>query len=135
MPLLYIDLIEGRTPSQVRALLDAAHDAVVEAFGVPQRDRYQVVRTHPAHEAIALDTGLGIDRTPSLVIVQMVSRRRPRELKLKFYELLASKLAERCGLDPADLIVSVTENQDEDWSFGYGRAQFRTGELATEARQ
>lgn len=95
MPLMYIDLIEGRTPAEVRSLLDAVHDAVVDAFGVPPRDRYQVVRSHPAHETIALDTGLGIDRTPSLVIVQMVSRRRPRELKQKFYELLASTLAER----------------------------------------
>lgn len=59
----------------------------------------------------------------------MVSRRRPRELKQKFYELLASRLAGRCGLDPADLIVSITENDDEDWSFGHGRAQFLTGEL------
>lgn len=134
MPLLYIDLIEGRTPLEIRTLLDAVHQAVVDAFGVPERDRYQVVRTHPAHETIALDTGLGIERSAALVIVQMVSRRRPRELKQKFYELLASRLAERCGLDPADLIVSVTENQDEDWSFGHGRAQFCTGELATEAQ-
>ena len=129
MPLLYIDLIEGRTAVQVGQLLDAVHEAVLEAFGVPERDRYQVVRTHPAHEVVALDTGLGLDRTASLVIVQMVSRRRPRELKQKFYDLLASKLATQCGLDPADLIVSVTENEDEDWSFGQGRAQFLTGEL------
>ena len=32
MPLLYIDVIEGRTPSEIQALLDAVHDAVVEAF-------------------------------------------------------------------------------------------------------
>lgn len=129
MPLLYIDLIEGRSPSEVRALLDVIHETVVEAFGVPERDRYQVVRTHPAHEVIALDTGLGIDRSARHVILHVVSRRRPRELKQKFYDLLASRLAGRCGLDPADLIVSVTENNDEDWSFGHGRAQFLTGEL------
>lgn len=129
MPLLYIDLIEGRTETEVRALLDTIHETVVEAFGVPERDRYQVVRTHPAHEIVTLDTGLGIDRSPRQVVMQVVSRRRPRELKQKFYELLASRLAERCGLDSADLIVSVTENNDEDWSFGHGRAQFLTGEL------
>jgi phenylpyruvate tautomerase PptA (4-oxalocrotonate tautomerase family) len=129
MPLLYIDLIEGRTPSEVRTLLDAIHDAVVEAFGVPERDRYQVVHTHPAHEIVTWDTGLGIDRSPQQVVVHVVSRRRTRAMKEKFYELLASDLAEQCGLDPADLIVSVTENGDEDWSFGYGRAQFLTGEL------
>src|ERR1700751_4446125 len=32
MPLLHIDVIEGRTPSEIQALLDAVHDAVVEAF-------------------------------------------------------------------------------------------------------
>ncbi|OBJ56171.1 tautomerase family protein [Mycobacterium sp. 1423905.2] len=129
MPLLYVDLIEGRTPAEVGVLLDAVHDAVVEAFGVPDRDRYQVVRTHPAHEVVALDTGLGIQRSARLVIVHVVSRRRRKELKERFYKLVAANLAERCGLDPADLIISVTENGDEDWSFGHGRAQFLTGEL------
>jgi 4-oxalocrotonate tautomerase len=129
MPLLYIDLIEGRTPSEVTALLDATHDAVVDAFGVPPRDRYQVVRSHPGHEIVAWDTGLGIERSSRLVVVHVVSRRRTREMKEKFYELLASNLADRCGVDPADLIISITENGDEDWSFGHGRAQFLTGEL------
>jgi phenylpyruvate tautomerase PptA (4-oxalocrotonate tautomerase family) len=129
MPLLYVDIIEGRTPAEVQELLDATHDAVVEAFQVPPRDRYQVVHTHPAHEIVAWDTGLGIDRSSQLVVVHVVSRRRPREFKERFYKLLAANLAERCGLDPADLIVSVTENDDEDWSFGHGRAQFLTGEL------
>jgi 4-oxalocrotonate tautomerase len=129
MPLLYVDIIEGRTPAEIQALLDAIHEAVVEAFQVPQRDRYQVVRAHPAHEIVALDTGLDITRSSQLVVLHVVSRRRPREFKERFYKLLASNLAERCGLEPADLIVSVTENDDEDWSFGYGRAQFLTGEL------
>jgi phenylpyruvate tautomerase PptA (4-oxalocrotonate tautomerase family) len=129
MPLLYIDLIEGRTPAEVKTLLDAIHDAVVDAFGVPPRDRYQVVHTHPAHEIVAWDTGLGIERSSRLVVLHVVSRRRTREMKEKFYELLASNLADRCGVDPADLIVSINENADEDWSFGHGRAQFLTGEL------
>lgn len=130
MPLLYVDLIEGRDPAEIRTLLDAIHDAVVDAFGVPPRDRYQVVRTHPSHEVVAWDTGLGIERSAALVVVQVVSRRRSREMKQKFYELAAANLATRSGLDPADLIVSITENNDEDWSFGHGRAQFLTGELS-----
>ena len=129
MPLIYVDLLEGRTPAEVQALLDTIHDAVLEALEVPQRDRYQVVHTHPAHEIVALDTGLGITRSSRLVIVHVVSRRRTRAHKERFYALLGDKLAEQCGLDPADLIVSVTENDDEDWSFGHGRAQFLTGEL------
>ena len=96
MPLLYVDLIEGRTPAEIQALLDAMHDAVVEAFGVPPRDRYQVVSTHPAHEIVAWDTGLGIERSSRLVVLHVVSRRRSREMKQRFYQLVASNLAERC---------------------------------------
>jgi phenylpyruvate tautomerase PptA (4-oxalocrotonate tautomerase family) len=129
LPRLYVDLIEGRTPDEVQALLDALHNALVEAFGVPPRDRYQVVSTHPAHEIVAWDTGLGIDRSSRLIILHVVSRRRSREMKQRFYELATANLAARCGLDPADLIVSITDNGDEDWSFGHGRAQFLTEEL------
>jgi len=126
MPLVYIDLIEGRDPAQVRSLLDTAHEALVEALELPPRDRYQVVSTHPAREIVAWDTGLGIRRSDQLVIVHIVSRRRARQLKQKLYALLADKLQKACGLNPTDLIVSITENDDEDWSFGQGRAQFLT---------
>ena len=39
---------QGRSPAEVQTLLDAVHAAVVDAFNVPERDRYQVVRT-PCH--------------------------------------------------------------------------------------
>jgi phenylpyruvate tautomerase PptA (4-oxalocrotonate tautomerase family) len=129
MPLLYFDLVGGRTPEEVRGLLDSAHAAVVEAFEVPERDRYQVVNAHSADEIVALDTGLGFERSERLVVIHVVSRRRTSAQKQHFYSLLADNLNRDCGLDAADLIVSITENADEDWSFGGGRAQFLTGDL------
>jgi 4-oxalocrotonate tautomerase len=130
MPLLYFDIIKGREPAEVRGLLDSAHAAVVEAFDVPERDRYQVVNVHPADEIVAQDTGLGFERSERLVIIHVVSRRRTGPQKQRLYELLAENLRRDCELDAKDLIVSITENGDEDWSFGAGRAQFLTGELA-----
>ncbi|WP_394830013.1 4-oxalocrotonate tautomerase family protein [Pendulispora rubella] len=47
MPLVRFDLIQGRTDEEVQTLLDAAHRAVVDAFEVPERDRYQIVYEHP----------------------------------------------------------------------------------------
>jgi hypothetical protein len=79
---------------------------------------------------VVWDTGLGIERSAALVVVHVVSRRRSPEMKQRLYELVAANLAARCGLDSADLVVSITDNNDDDWSFGYGRAQFLTGELA-----
>ncbi|KPW49556.1 tautomerase family protein [Pseudomonas syringae group genomosp. 3] len=46
MPLLKIDVIEGRSDQEIETLLDAIHDAMVNAFQVPERDRYQVLNEH-----------------------------------------------------------------------------------------
>jgi phenylpyruvate tautomerase PptA (4-oxalocrotonate tautomerase family) len=48
MPLLRIDLIEGRSEAELKKLLDAIHSAMLAAFKVPERDRYQIVHEHPA---------------------------------------------------------------------------------------
>lgn len=129
MPLLRFDLIEGRSEDEIRTLLDAAHAAVLEAFGVPPGDRYQIVSEHKPGRMVVEDTGLGIPRTRDVVVVQVVTRPRGREEKQAFYRLLTRKLEAACGIAPADVMVSCVENTDEDWSFGHGRAQFLTGDL------
>ncbi|UZJ59164.1 tautomerase family protein [Pseudomonas sp. KU26590] len=129
MPLINIDLIEGRSDEQVKTLLDAAHRAVVEAFEVPEGDRYQIVNEHKPSRMIVEDTGLGIPRTDKVVLISVTSRPRTEESKVRFYQLLAKALKEHCGIDSNDLMVSIVTNTDADWSFGHGRAQFLTGEL------
>ena len=129
MPLLRFDAVEGRSEPEVKALLDAAHEAVVSAFQVPPRDRYQIYHEHPAHHLVAEDTGLGIERTKNLLVVTVISKPRGRELKERFYAELCRQLQARCGIAASDVMVSFVLNSAEDWSFGLGRAQFLTGEL------
>ncbi|OAS86228.1 tautomerase family protein [Metabacillus litoralis] len=129
MPLLRFDLIEGRDEKSLKKLLDVAHNAMVEAFKVPERDRYQIVHQHPANELIIEDTGLGFNRSKNLVIISIVSKTRTTSQKELLYALLASQLESECSISPQDLMVSITENGDADWSFGVGEAQFLTGKL------
>jgi hypothetical protein len=129
VPLIRIDLIEGRSEAELATLLDAVHRAMLAAFKVPARDRYQIVQEHAPSHMIVEDTGLGIPRTDKLVLIQVTTRPRGREAKENFYRLLARELEAACGLVPSDLVVTMVENGDEDWSFGHGRAQFLTGEL------
>jgi phenylpyruvate tautomerase PptA (4-oxalocrotonate tautomerase family) len=129
MPLLRIDVIEGRSEAELKELLDAIHCAMLAAFKVPERDRYQIVHEHPAAEMRIEDTGLGIPRTERVVMVQVTTRPRSRPEKQNFYELLCQELTRRCDMTASDIVVSITQNNDEDWSFGNGRAQFITGEL------
>jgi hypothetical protein len=129
MPLLCFDLIEGRSEKQIRTILDVTHDVLVESFNVPERDRYQIVREHPASRMVIEDTGLGFERTPKMLVLQVTSRPRSRAMKQAFYKSLVEKLEAACGIEPSDVMVTFVTNTDEDWSFGLGRAQFLTGEL------
>jgi phenylpyruvate tautomerase PptA (4-oxalocrotonate tautomerase family) len=128
MPLLRFDVIEGRSAEELNVLLNTAHDAMVEAFDVPERDRYQIVHTHKAHEMVIQDTGLGFKRSKDIVLISVTSKTRTKEKKQRLYQLLAERLEANCGLAPTDLMVSIVENDAADW-IGLGEAQFLTGKL------
>jgi phenylpyruvate tautomerase PptA (4-oxalocrotonate tautomerase family) len=129
MPLVRVDALEGRSKNDVKKLLDAIHRAVLSAFKVPQRDRYQIYQAHQQSNFIVEDTGLGIERTKDVVVVTVFSRPRTQEAKQAFYSDLCQELNTSCNISPSDVVVCVVSNTDSDWSFGNGRAQFITGEV------
>ena len=129
MPLIRIDVTEGRSDEEIKTLMDTVQDCVLEAFKVPVRDRYQIVTEHKPGRMILLDTGLGFDRTDQAIVIQVFTSPRTTVSKTKFYQLLADKLETNCGLNPKELLVSVMTNTDVDWSFGFGKTQYLTGEL------
>jgi hypothetical protein len=128
MPFVRVDAYQGRSKEQVKNLLDAIHRAVLSAFGVPLRDRYQVYQEHSESNFIIQDTGLNIDRTRKVVFIGITSRQRTEQQKTTLYTKLVEELR-TCGIEQNDIVVSIVANSDADWSFGNGRAQFLTGEL------
>jgi phenylpyruvate tautomerase PptA (4-oxalocrotonate tautomerase family) len=129
MPLLNIHIVKGRPAKAVAELQQVIHEAMVEAFQVPVSDRYQIVTEHEATHLVMEDTGLGFERTEQRVLIHMTTRPRSQEMKQTFYQMVTRGLAERCGVAPEDVMFSVSENSDADWSFGFGKAQFLTGDL------
>ncbi|KEP72860.1 hypothetical protein HR12_39610 [Microbacterium sp. SUBG005] len=130
MPLAMIDTIRGEYDErELRTLMDAVQDAVVEAFDVPATDRYQILTQHEPFELVALDTGLGIERSARLVIVRLASKQRSEEAKVSLYRASRRTSVSGSASRGTTVVVSITENGDADWSFGHGTAQFLTGEL------
>ncbi|WP_026699822.1 tautomerase family protein [Salibacterium aidingense] len=129
MPLLKFHLYEGKSPEQIQTILDVAHDVMVEAFEIHYRDRYQMVHEHKKYQMIMQDTGLGFERTDDFLLIHVFSRKRTQAQITTFYHNLARDLQRKCHIQPHDVMVSIASNEDEDWSFGEGRAQFLTGEL------
>lgn len=133
MPLVRFDLTTGRTPEQVRAIADAVHEAIVEVYGIPERDRFQVITEHPATQIIAQDAGLGFERTEGVVVIQIFTQRgRTDEAKTTLYATIHDRLA-GVGVASEDVFIGYVENGPQDWSFGFGRAQYLTGELGVPA--
>ena len=129
MPLIRFDMMEGRTEEEIKRILDVTHEVMVKSFRVPARDRYQIVSQHKPHEMIIQDTGLGFERSEKVILITLTSRQRKQEDKQTFYQDLVESLQENCGIDPNDVMISMVVNNDEDWSFGFGEAQFITGKL------
>jgi phenylpyruvate tautomerase PptA (4-oxalocrotonate tautomerase family) len=130
MPLVRIDHSDARTNST--AIAAAIHDAIVDTYGIPVRDRFQVITSRPAATIVAEDAGLGFDRSDPVIIQIFTQRGRTDEIKQRLYAAIAERL-ETVGVAGEDVFIGYVENGPQDWSFGYGRAQYLSGELAVPA--
>ena len=129
MPLLRFDLIEGRSESELKEILDVTHEVLPDTLQVTKHVRYQIVHEHRRSRMIIEDARLGFARIDKVVVLQITSRPRKREMKRASCRLLVERLSASCGISPTDMTMNCVTNADEDWSFGAGRTQFLTGDL------
>ncbi|MFC9772065.1 MULTISPECIES: tautomerase family protein [unclassified Pseudarthrobacter] len=130
MPLVRIDVNEGRTPDELQRLSRGIHDAILAEYGIPERDYFHILTEHPSGQIVAQDAGLGFERTGGVVMIQIFTQAgRSQEAKQQLFAAVAGKLSE-VGVAGEDVFIGYVENTAGDWSFGYGRAQYVTGELA-----
>jgi 4-oxalocrotonate tautomerase len=125
MPLVRISLREGKSEQYRRALGEGVHQALVEAMGAPQQDRFQIITEHKVNDLIYDPTYLGIQRSDDIVIVQItLSAGRKPPQKRKLYRRMAEIMEKNPGLRPQDLMINLVEVAWENWSFGNGEAQY-----------
>ncbi|MGI5865391.1 MAG: tautomerase family protein [Myxococcales bacterium] len=118
MPLVRIEALGPKTPQWRTAVFEEVHAALVEAFGIPEHDRFQRLVLHgPGNVA----TG---DRPPeSWTLVEITAfAGRSLEAKRKLYTALARRLSVRPGIPPASLMVVLHEEPRESWSVRGGTA-------------
>jgi phenylpyruvate tautomerase PptA (4-oxalocrotonate tautomerase family) len=124
VPLVRIDVLEGRSPDERAAIGAAVQEAMVETIDVPADDLFQVIAEHD-RAGLRYDAGyLGVERDDGVVFIQMTMRRgRTDEQKQALYRRVTELLAERAGVRAGNVLIALTENDLADWSFGDGVAQ------------
>ncbi|MFE4542711.1 tautomerase family protein [Arthrobacter sp. NPDC056727] len=130
MPLVRIDVHEGRSKDELECLSKAIHAAILSEYRIPERDYFHILTQHPSGHIIAQDAGLGFERTANVVMIQIFTQGgRGQKAKQSLFTAIAARLGE-CGVKGEDVFIGYFENAADDWSFGFGRAQYLTGELA-----
>jgi phenylpyruvate tautomerase PptA (4-oxalocrotonate tautomerase family) len=125
MPLVRIDLRQGKSPEYRRQIGDMVYRAMRETISMPEHDRFQVITDHPADGLLYDPSYLGINRTDGIVFIQItLNAGRTLEQKKALYAKIAELLAKESGIRPEDVLISLVECAKEDWSFGNGIASY-----------
>lgn len=103
MPLVRIEILEGRSVEERQQLFQAIHEALVEAFEIPDDDRTQRIVEHERGN-------FEITAFPG----------RSRTAKATLYESIVRGLAS-LGIDANDVSIVVQEPPMENWGVRGGR--------------
>ena len=127
MPLVRIDLVEGKGAEYGRTVGEVVYDAMIATINVPKDDRFQIITEHPAAQLIFDPTYLDVSRSKDCLCIQVtLNEGRTTDMKRAFYKAIADGLHARLGLRREDVLIALVEVKKENWSFGNGDAQYAT---------
>jgi 4-oxalocrotonate tautomerase len=127
MPLVRIDLLEGKTSHYRAQVGEIVYQAMLDWLNVPKDDRFQIITEH-SQDNLRFDRNyLGIHRSDDCIFLQItLNSGRTTEMKERFYKAVADGLYRSLKLRREDVLISLVEVSKENWSFGNGEAQYAT---------
>ena len=117
MPLVRIEIMKGWSLEERRRLFQAVHDALMDAFRIPDEDRSQRIVEHEP-ENFEIPAGSS-DRYTLIEITAFPGR--SAEAKRNLYRALVERLAD-IPVDPMDVSVIVLEPTLESWGVRGGHS-------------
>jgi len=125
MPLVRIDLLEGKSQEYRAQIGQIVYQAMLDVLNVPKNDRFQTISEY-AKDGLQFDRDyLGVHRSDDCVFLQItLNGGRTVEMKQRFYKAVADGLHAVLRLRREDVFISLVEVAKENWSFGNGEAQY-----------
>jgi Tautomerase enzyme. len=116
MPIVRIEIREGKSPEYKSAVLDGVHAALVESFRIPDWDRVQLLYELPAAK---FEAGRKSDNVTIVTIMAFAGR--SRDAKKKLYKGIVDRLAVSPGISGDDITIVLLEQPLEDWGVRGGK--------------
>ena len=115
MPLVRIEVLEGRPASERARMLQAVHAALVESFGIPEDDRTQRLIEHRA-DNFEIPPG----HSQRYVLVEITAfPGRSLAAKRALYKAIVRNLGD-VGVPPGDVSIVLLEPPLENWGIRGG---------------
>lgn len=124
MPTIHISMRAGKPEAYRQAIFDSLYRALRDTLNVPQDDQFMTITEHEAAN-FRYGGAFGVARSDDLLYIQItVFNTRTAQQKKALFQRIAQLLAERPGIRPEDVFVTLADAPRENWSVGHGLAQF-----------
>ena len=110
MPLVKVSLLKGKPKEEKKALLDAIHAALMEAFKIPENDRHQRI-----YEFEPDNFDIPDGKTSNYTLIEMdVFPDRSLDAKRNLYKTIVQSL-EKLDIQPNDILIVLNEPPLDNW--------------------
>ncbi len=117
MPLVRIDMYKGRSDEKKKAILDAIHQSLVEAFKIPDDDRNQRI-----YEFEDSNFERRENKSKEFTIVEITAfKGRTKDTKKLLYRKIVEYLGSKAGILPTDILIYINEPELENWGVAGGK--------------
>jgi Tautomerase enzyme len=125
MPLAKIHVLEGRyNERRLSNVSKAVQDALITILKIPSDDFFQIIHVLPRNHFLHTPSFLGLKYSDDFIVLEVAFiTGRPKEVRLALLKELNARIVAGAGISPDDLMIQLSEEPGENFSFGQGLAQ------------
>jgi phenylpyruvate tautomerase PptA (4-oxalocrotonate tautomerase family) len=117
MPLVKVDIYQGKSREYKRALLDGIHNALVTAFKIPIDDRNQRLYELPDEN---FERSKKYSRDFTIIEILAFKGRTNAAKRLLFLKIV-NNLSKNPGIEAANILITLNEQPLENWGVAGGK--------------
>ncbi len=111
MPLVRIEILEGKTSEYKKQLLEGVHRALVTSLGIEDWDRFQRL-----YELSPDNFEKSESKTDNFTMIEITMfPGRTKEQKASMFKAIVDELNIRLGIEATDVFIVINEPDNENW--------------------